>query len=120
MRRAMVPDIRITQWTRERLTLLVRLLRDYPDAEVIEFLDQEIMRAAVVPAADMPPNVATPGARLIYRDLIADVPHEAVLVYPGFCHEIQIGRATSELQSLMRISYAVFCLKKKKALHQTN
>src|SRR3546814_1613854 len=25
----------------------------------------------------------------------------------------QIGRATSELQSLMRISYAVFCLKKK-------
>src|SRR3546814_8431566 len=27
------------------------------------------------------------------------------------CHEI--GRHTSELQSLMRISYAVFCLKKK-------
>src|SRR3546814_9484224 len=26
----------------------------------------------------------------------------------------QIGRATSELQSLMRISYAVFCLKKNK------
>src|SRR3546814_8783060 len=26
---------------------------------------------------------------------------------------MQIGRATSELQSLMRISYAVFCLKKK-------
>src|SRR3546814_7046193 len=28
--------------------------------------------------------------------------------------KLQIGRATSELQSLMRISYAVFCLKKKK------
>src|SRR3546814_4588337 len=27
---------------------------------------------------------------------------------------------TSELQSLMRISYAVFCLKHKKAPHQTN
>src|SRR3546814_3004182 len=27
--------------------------------------------------------------------------------------ELEIGRATSELQSLMRISYAVFCLKKK-------
>src|SRR3546814_18068534 len=27
--------------------------------------------------------------------------------------EIKIGRHTSELQSLMRISYAVFCLKKK-------
>src|SRR3546814_7928628 len=28
--------------------------------------------------------------------------------------QIKIGRAPSELQSLMRISYAVFCLKKKK------
>src|SRR3546814_4517639 len=27
--------------------------------------------------------------------------------------ELKIGRAQSELQSLMRISYAVFCLKKK-------
>src|SRR3546814_8621057 len=27
-------------------------------------------------------------------------------------HPHEIGRATSELQSLMRISYAVFCLKK--------
>src|SRR3546814_3990326 len=29
-------------------------------------------------------------------------------------HPDEIGRAHSELQSLMRISYAVFCLKKKK------
>src|SRR3546814_3909129 len=38
---------------------------------------------------------------------------------PGTGSDLQaiktkIGRATSELQSLMRISYAVFCLKKKK------
>src|SRR3546814_3046449 len=31
----------------------------------------------------------------------------------------QIGRAPSELQSLMRISYAVFCLKKKKQHNNT-
>src|SRR3546814_4153812 len=31
----------------------------------------------------------------------------------------QIGRATSELQSLMRISYAVFCLKKKTNKHSS-
>src|SRR3546814_8668525 len=31
----------------------------------------------------------------------------------------KIGRATSELQSLMRISYAVFCLKKKKETNST-
>src|SRR3546814_2509666 len=30
------------------------------------------------------------------------------------CQEFEIGRDTSELQSLMRNSYAVFCLKKKK------
>src|SRR3546814_1847395 len=30
---------------------------------------------------------------------------------------VEIGRAHSELQSLMRISYAVFCLKKKKKKH---
>src|SRR3546814_1844633 len=31
----------------------------------------------------------------------------------GFDYFDEIGRAPSELQSLMRISYAVFCLKKK-------
>ena len=30
-----------------------------------------------------------------------------------FMEKLQIGRATSELQSRIRISYAVFCLKKK-------
>src|SRR3546814_2664661 len=33
--------------------------------------------------------------------------------------DVEIGRAHSELQSLMRISYAVFCLKKKKHKHYT-
>src|SRR3546814_1509652 len=36
-----------------------------------------------------------------------------------FCHSLHILRSeehTSELQSLMRISYAVFCLKKKKII----
>src|SRR3546814_9731809 len=32
----------------------------------------------------------------------------------------KIGRAQSELQSLMRISYAVFCLKKNKSQHTHN
>src|SRR3546814_7878981 len=32
----------------------------------------------------------------------------------------QIGEHTSELQSLMRISYAVFCLKKKNLTHDNN
>src|SRR3546814_4987895 len=34
--------------------------------------------------------------------------------YPGSAHPVRSEEHTSELQSLMRISYAVFCLKKKK------
>src|SRR3546814_1856079 len=35
-------------------------------------------------------------------------------------HEARSGEHTSELQSLMRISYAVFCLKKKKKTNKIN
>src|SRR3546814_10255106 len=50
------------------------------------------------------------------RNAGADV--TCVELQPGFAHELRVihGRSeehTSELQSLMRISYAVFCLKKK-------
>src|SRR3546814_6343079 len=41
----------------------------------------------------------------------------AAAVEGGGPQREEIGRATSELQSLMRISYAVFCLKKKKNNH---
>src|SRR3546814_3608844 len=34
--------------------------------------------------------------------------------------QLEIGRAHVELQSLMRISYAVFCLKKKKITKKSN
>src|SRR3546814_3286980 len=40
--------------------------------------------------------------------------------WPGpVCHQHRSEEHTSELQSLMRISYAVFCLKKKKTLQHT-
>src|SRR3546814_5560840 len=51
-------------------------------------------------------------------DAVASVPVTRRLTLVGraenlFDETIEIGRAHSELQSLMRISYAVFCLKKK-------
>src|SRR3546814_9922104 len=72
-----------------------------------------------------------PAARLAMHDKAALRLHRAapehdrfvgealVLEFHLFHHlaELEIGRSeehTSELQSLMRISYAVFCLKKKK------
>src|SRR3546814_5464469 len=38
----------------------------------------------------------------------------------GQAHLCRSEEHTSELQSLMRISYAVFCLKKKKKIHYNN
>src|SRR3546814_1158934 len=38
----------------------------------------------------------------------------------GLCEIVRSEEHTSELQSLMRISYAVFCLKKKTNKKQTN
>src|SRR3546814_1142298 len=52
-----------------------------------------------------------------------DVPQRAAVRVDvlGEClRNREIGRATSELQSLMRISYAVFCLKKKKYYQLTS
>src|SRR3546814_1644532 len=54
-----------------------------------------------------------------YQGILADVlggPDEVkngMVLYHLLCY-FEIGRHTSELQSLMRISYAVFCLKKHK------
>src|SRR3546814_1594557 len=44
--------------------------------------------------------------------------HVAVLVSPQFRPVRRSEEHTSELQSLMRISYAVFCLKKKRTITQ--
>src|SRR3546814_7766478 len=47
-------------------------------------------------------------------EIVGLLTFEAVEARQRLSPEDQIGRAQSELQSLMRISYAVFCLKKKK------
>src|SRR3546814_2037624 len=67
---------------------------------------------------------ALAGARLEHPEMPAlhrelDILHVAIMVFEQAedLGQLGIGRSeehTSELQSLMRISYAVFCLKKKK------
>src|SRR3546814_2410264 len=56
------------------------------------------------------------------RDLAAGDPEVQVgqgeVGSEGLHHRIRSEEHTSELQSLMRISYAVFCLKKKKHKHE--
>src|SRR3546814_9990691 len=68
------------------------------------------LRIAICPVADERNNTGALkrifGGLCIDPDLVVDFASET----PVRCKEI--GRATSELQSLMRISYAVLCLKK--------
>src|SRR3546814_5628095 len=58
------------------------------------------------------------GMRSSFRDYMGDMTHHAEsTVEQALAHQVGDERSeehTSELQSLMRISYAVFCLKKKK------
>src|SRR3546814_3315641 len=48
------------------------------------------------------------------RQAVAAMAVERRAARVGLCQPIRSEEHTSELQSLMRISYAVFCLKKKK------
>src|SRR3546814_8710597 len=62
-----------------------------------------------------------PGQDMITADgWVIEVP--GIVITPKVAHvgdnlELRSEEQTSELQSLMRISYAVFCLKKKKTQH---
>src|SRR3546814_6123919 len=61
------------------------------------------------------PDVNDPGFRAIGFDELKDVYREQIdaLLEGGVDFILRSEEHTSELQSLMRISYAVFCLKKK-------
>src|SRR3546814_4266953 len=77
----------------------------------------------------VPPSGPPPDGAVLLDDQLRDHPCLAVpvdvaddLVGPGRLAREVDGRSeehTSELQSLMRISYAVFCLKKKKKNNKT-
>src|SRR3546814_6914225 len=76
-------------------------------------------RQAVEPAAHRAGDPVEPMRRLGDRRIAAVLPadqHARVNVPPRQClvQPVRSEEHTSELQSLMRISYAVFCLKKKK------
>src|SRR3546814_1033883 len=81
--------------------------------------------AYTVPPAEIAPGLYrnVTGAEALSWGLVAGAQGAGLKLvfcsYPitpasSLLHALEIGRATSELQSIMRISYAVFCLKKKK------
>src|SRR3546814_954968 len=60
----------------------------------------------------MPPDLRSGSTRKWW-----EVPPESVYAFTFYVFQQRSEEHTSELQSLMRISYAVFCLDKKKQCH---
>src|SRR3546814_1418771 len=77
---------------------------------------------AVFSVADIGPDRDCWICGVIVLDRIGDQVDQHLAEPVGVGGHDRLGRSeehTSELQSLMRISYAVFCLKKKKSNHAT-
>src|SRR3546814_4422872 len=115
------PRAGIVQFQRHSGRLIVE--RRGPNAEVKlpRLRGRDADRPQGAPAAVLGPDLLAPQAV---------EPHEVAealrLAVPGILDKAGIGGGkrseehTSELQSLMRISYAVFCLKKKKQSYQSS
>src|SRR3546814_4356469 len=91
--------MRISDWSSDVCSSDLRSARDpslnYGRLQLITHADRERLRASA--------KVKSGGFELGRRP-----------VHLGIAREARSEEHTSELQSLMRISYAVFCLKKKK------
>src|SRR3546814_5434449 len=74
--------------------------------------------AGVDGAEDVPPHLL--GCLHLAGDLVGPVVRHVAVRAGGAHARTRSEEHTSELQSLMRISYAVFCLKKKKKRRQTS
>src|SRR3546814_2052150 len=113
------PDQRVT--ARDLATLAKRTILDHP--EYYHYYGEKEFTWSDIRQGNRNP--------LLYRDIGADglkTGHTEEAGYGLTASAVQDGRRlilvrseehTSELQSLMRISYAVFCLKKKKSSKNT-
>src|SRR3546814_6500956 len=63
--------------------------------------------------------ISTEETRYYLNGIFFHVLEDELLAVATDGHRLRSEEHTSELQSLMRISYAVFCLKKKKPQHQS-
>src|SRR3546814_1818664 len=102
-----------------RSALAVRMMDDNArlsqpeDAEVVM---RRAMVASALESAKKAEELGLGGDKIILSCKMSRV-QDLISVYRDLARSEE---HTSELQSLMRISYAVFCLKKKKYNHKTN
>lgn len=78
------PDIVVTDRDKERLQYVVeaRVGGRGPVADVVDFLDQELARARIVPSEAVEPTVATMRSRVEFEDLASGQRRCVTIVYP--------------------------------------
>src|SRR3546814_6120805 len=101
---------------RQHLVEVVAVHPSHRDADL--FPVEENLVGAIVPAVRVPVEIVRPFVDAIFRSHrfpveLGGVGGTDVLRIPFERHNLRSEEHTSELQSLMRISYAVFCLQKK-------
>src|SRR3546814_3307756 len=113
-------EMRISDWSSDVCSSdLVRPRSDHAHlaADDVEQLRQLIDAGPTDEVSDSGDAPVSPRRRLTAIGIAAVTPHRAELEYAELAialpHPHRSEEHTSELQSLMRISYAVFCLKKK-------
>ncbi|ATB31698.1 nucleoside diphosphate kinase regulator [Melittangium boletus] len=72
------PKIVVTSTDMERLRTLI----DTTSGDQAEALDAELLRAEVVEASELPPDVVTMNSRVVYRDEDTQETREVTLSYP--------------------------------------
>lgn len=68
--------------SRVDLQRIEALLEKAPESEVVEALEQELLRATLVAPADMPPHVVTMNSRVRCREEVSGREYTLTLVYP--------------------------------------
>src|SRR3546814_3129806 len=86
---------------------IVDAARAIVDGHIV--LSRQLSEQSIFPAIDVGKSLSR-----VMADVVSDQHRNAASAFRRLWAAYEIGRATSELQSLMRISYAVFCLKQKK------
>src|SRR3546814_10618562 len=107
-------EMRISDWSSDVCSSDLLLLSEVGRINNIEVKPDEITKAMIEQARRFP------GQERQVMEYFQKNPEAAQSLRAPIFEDKEIGKHTSELQSLMRISYAVFCLKKKKKKKHTN
>jgi regulator of nucleoside diphosphate kinase len=110
----MLPDIILSRSDRDRLATIVQALSRRSRPELGDFLDQEISRARIVEAKEIPADVATMGSHVVYRDDDTGDERMVVLVYPA-----EEDSRTGRLSVLTPLGTALLGLREKQSITWT-